>query len=231
LPSCEHGFEEAVVNPPKTSYPGTAGQARKRILEAATKLFARRGYGSTGVREIAAEAGANVAAISYHFGSKPALLEEIITGFFEDYSRLVHFAVDTGDPIEQRLRQFVRSVVKLFQENPERMRVALLELPYDQPEITSVKIERVRALVDLFRSKMLSQLPVDQVQAVPLHVLGPSLLGMITFHILNRDLLAAIFGLELDERYYAELPESLTDLFLHGAHGFLERAHQSEQEP
>ena len=46
---------------------------REAILEAALRGFGEKGFEATGVREIAAAAGCNVAAISYHFGGKEGL--------------------------------------------------------------------------------------------------------------------------------------------------------------
>ncbi|TFW17211.1 DUF1956 domain-containing protein [Massilia arenosa] len=48
-------------------------QSRERLLLAAMKLFAERGFASVSTREIALAAGANVAAISYYFGDKAGL--------------------------------------------------------------------------------------------------------------------------------------------------------------
>ena len=48
-------------------------QSRERLLLAAMRLFAERGFGKTSTREIALAAGANVAAISYYFGDKAGL--------------------------------------------------------------------------------------------------------------------------------------------------------------
>ncbi len=53
-------------------------ETRDRILDAAERLFAERGYGATSLRSIMAEAGVNVAAIHYHFHSKESLLEAIL---------------------------------------------------------------------------------------------------------------------------------------------------------
>lgn len=51
---------------------------RERLLEAASQLFAMRGYELATVREITARAGANQAAINYHFGGKSSLYAETI---------------------------------------------------------------------------------------------------------------------------------------------------------
>jgi len=48
-----------------------------QIIETAEKLFADKGYKGTSVRDIAEEAGINVAMISYYFGSKEQLMEAI----------------------------------------------------------------------------------------------------------------------------------------------------------
>lgn len=50
---------------------------KNRILDAAEGLFAREGYHKTSLRAITGDAGVNLAAVNYHFGSKTALLEAV----------------------------------------------------------------------------------------------------------------------------------------------------------
>jgi AcrR family transcriptional regulator len=52
--------------------------ARARLIDAAIKLFADKGYEGTSVRDLATAAGVNVAAVSYHFGSKDELYHEAL---------------------------------------------------------------------------------------------------------------------------------------------------------
>ncbi|MCC5868312.1 MAG: TetR family transcriptional regulator [Gammaproteobacteria bacterium] len=54
-----------------------AASTRKRILDAAEKLFADRGFHGVSVREIAREAGVDVALVSYHCGRKNDLFETV----------------------------------------------------------------------------------------------------------------------------------------------------------
>jgi len=51
-----------------------AARTRDLILRAGQKLFAQKGYATTGVREVAAEAGVNLALVQRYFGSKAGLL-------------------------------------------------------------------------------------------------------------------------------------------------------------
>ena len=50
---------------------------RERILDAAEHLFMAHGYEGTSMRQITGEAGVNLAAVNYHFGSKEALMQEV----------------------------------------------------------------------------------------------------------------------------------------------------------
>jgi AcrR family transcriptional regulator len=53
--------------------------SRARIIDIAAELFARRGYRGTGLAAIAEEAGITPSGILHHFGSKDALLMEVLT--------------------------------------------------------------------------------------------------------------------------------------------------------
>ena len=55
-----------------------APDTRTQILDAAEHLFAERGFRGTSVRAITDLAGANLAAVGYHFGSKAELLAAVI---------------------------------------------------------------------------------------------------------------------------------------------------------
>ena len=52
-------------------------ETRTRILDAAEELFMQHGFEGTSMRLLTAKAGANLAAVNYHFGSKDALIEAV----------------------------------------------------------------------------------------------------------------------------------------------------------
>jgi TetR/AcrR family transcriptional regulator, regulator of cefoperazone and chloramphenicol sensitivity len=53
-------------------------ETRQRVLDAAVRLFAERGFKKVTVREICRAARANVAAVNYHFGDKLGLYREVL---------------------------------------------------------------------------------------------------------------------------------------------------------
>lgn len=65
-------------------------ERRKLILDIAARLFARRGYSATTVRDIADEAGILSGSLYHHFSSKEAIIREIL----EDYLAGLHSTYD-----------------------------------------------------------------------------------------------------------------------------------------
>jgi len=51
---------------------------KEKLLDAAEKLFARKGYHGTSLRTITREAGVDLALVNYHFGGKQGLFESVI---------------------------------------------------------------------------------------------------------------------------------------------------------
>jgi AcrR family transcriptional regulator len=61
-------------------------ETKDKIMQAARALFSVKGYEGASVREIAAEAGVNIAAVNYHFTSKEKLFFLVIDSIFAETS-------------------------------------------------------------------------------------------------------------------------------------------------
>ena len=82
---------------------------RERLLEAAGRLFGDQGYKRVTVREICRAAGANVAAVNYHFGDKLGLYREVLGGAIDAMRETTRAAQAAGEgrPSEEKLRLFI----------------------------------------------------------------------------------------------------------------------------
>ncbi|MGH9764416.1 MAG: CerR family C-terminal domain-containing protein [Blastocatellia bacterium] len=78
----------------------TEVDARTRLLNASGKLFAARGYAGVSVRELAQEAGVNIASVNYHFGGKENLYLEVVRLKFKEV-REAHWNTATVLEAEQ----------------------------------------------------------------------------------------------------------------------------------
>ncbi|WP_110182291.1 TetR family transcriptional regulator [Nocardioides solisilvae] len=71
------------------------------ILEAATRVFVRRGFHAAGMREVAAEAGLSVAGVYHHYPSKQQLLAALLDVTMDEIGWRIAAARDEGhDPVE-----------------------------------------------------------------------------------------------------------------------------------
>lgn len=99
---------------------------RERLLDAAERVFAERGFAAASVREITSEAEANLAAVNYHFGGKENLYREVVERRFREMRerRLAAVAAaregaSGGRGVEEILRAYSTAVLEPTPE-PER---------------------------------------------------------------------------------------------------------------
>lgn len=129
---------------------------RCQLLEAAGEVFAEVGFRNATVREICRRAGANVAAVNYHFGDKEALYTEVLRHSqqeaFEKYPPLLGVAADA--PPEEKLRAFIRSfLLRIFDDGPIAWfgKMMSRELVEPTEALDSLLKERIRPMADLLR--------------------------------------------------------------------------------
>ena len=92
---------------------------KTRILDAAEKLFGKKGFEATSLRDITAEAQVNLAAVNYHFQSKDSLIDAVIARRIEPVNqRRLQMLEEAGsDPtLENILRAFLAPVLELNEE-------------------------------------------------------------------------------------------------------------------
>ncbi|OLT45468.1 TetR family transcriptional regulator [Saccharomonospora sp. CUA-673] len=77
---------------------GRVRRGKTPIHDAAIRLFKSRGYHGTSMRDIAREAGINVASIYHHFGSKQEILQEVMVRMMTDVISVTRAAVLAADP-------------------------------------------------------------------------------------------------------------------------------------
>lgn len=101
---------------------------KQYILDAAEKLFSKYGFDATSTREIAEKAGANVAMISYYFGSK----ENLISAIIERYSiKIVTILKDEYNPklnAEERLNRIIEAYLDWSFSHPDPVIIARREI-------------------------------------------------------------------------------------------------------
>jgi len=100
-----------------------ATRTRARVLRQAQRLFARKGYGATSLRELAKAAGVRMFTIQHHFGSKQRLYAEMIRRWDDDVRALVSGVLGESAHAADLVGRVVDALFDYFLAN--RARVAL----------------------------------------------------------------------------------------------------------
>jgi AcrR family transcriptional regulator len=150
------------------------GQAdtKKNILDAAEKLFSRQGFSSTSLRVLTKEAGVNLAAVNYHFGSKEELIKAVIERRLLPLNRL---RVEKLQSVKKRAEEEkrlpgVREVLLAFIEPTFAFRksgkgaqnfITLIGRAFSEPEgtVREIFLDLVRPVFQLLHDLLCKALP------------------------------------------------------------------------
>ena len=145
-------------------------ETRQQVLAAAAEVFAEVGFGRATVREICRRAGANIAAVNYHFGDKVTLYTEVLRyaqqKAFEKYPPFRGVAATA--PPEEKLRAFVHSfLLRIFDKGPIAWfgKIMSREMVEPTSALDLLLKERLRPMADQLRgivSEILGRPPDDE---------------------------------------------------------------------
>lgn len=124
MPRHTHGLtlatDPALPRKPGRPKGGRSDHTRERILDAAEKLFADRGYDGASIRDVAAEAGLQIHSVGYHFGPKEQLFDAVVARRADIMTGLRREALDAAReraegaaiPIKQLVRDYVSPFIQ-----------------------------------------------------------------------------------------------------------------------
>ncbi|MCX4744770.1 TetR family transcriptional regulator [Kitasatospora sp. NBC_01287] len=92
---------------------GERGEQADKIVAAARRSFATRGYAATSLRSVAQDAGVDPGLVHYYFQGKTALLEAVMQPP-EAFGAAVAAAAE--QPLHQRGRAFVQATLRLWED-------------------------------------------------------------------------------------------------------------------
>jgi TetR/AcrR family acrAB operon transcriptional repressor len=100
-----------------------SARSRRLLIEAASRLFAEKGFGDTSVQAIAEAAGISRGSIGWHFGSKEGLLFAVVDAAFAEWESevLVRLLGEGRGPAS--LRQVVEAHLAFVRGSPEIVRL------------------------------------------------------------------------------------------------------------
>jgi TetR/AcrR family transcriptional regulator, fatty acid metabolism regulator protein len=126
---------------------------RRQILEAAVKVFARSGFHTSRVGDIAEEAGIAYGLVYHYFKSKEELLETIFRDTWTQMLARVREVEASGVPASEQVRQVTALLLRTWRRDPDLVRVLVREVtrsPHVQQEVEEIT-EAMKALEGIIR--------------------------------------------------------------------------------
>src|SRR5215212_4424902 len=122
---------------------------RRQILDAAIRVFARQGFHSTRVSDIADEAGVAYGLVYHYFSSKDQVLNELFT---ERWSLLLA-AIEEVDrqPIgaREKLDAVARFIIDSYRHEPDLMKVIIVEVTRAANSFGRTHLEEIRRAYEM----------------------------------------------------------------------------------
>jgi AcrR family transcriptional regulator len=105
-----------------------AEEKRSLILAAAVRVFARRGYHTCRVSDIAEEAGVAHGLLYHYFSSKEEVLETVVRETWSDLLHVLHEVEESPFGARDRLRQLAAALLRWWRRDPDLVGVLVREL-------------------------------------------------------------------------------------------------------
>jgi AcrR family transcriptional regulator len=159
---------------------------REKILEAALRLFRKRGFDRTTMRDVAGAAGLAVGAAYYYFPSKDALVLAYYDRTQEAHTALAREGMKRADSLEGRLRAVLHTKIDTI-ERDRKLLSALFRSIGDPTSELSIFASKTRAVRDesimLFREALAPEkLPPELETSIALGLWSLSM-GLVLFFI------------------------------------------------
>jgi AcrR family transcriptional regulator len=196
--------------------PAFLEERRTAILEAALRVWAKRGFDGTSVAEVAREAGLTKGTLYLYFPSKQSLLEEALRRYSLRPDVEAGLARLRGLPLGDVVRGLVAVTWRGLEARRELAGVLLRELPNHPEEARRFLEQVILPLNQLLADYLREVLPPERAARLDPVVAARSLLGMVLVFFVSQEVLGGAELLPIPEE---RILATIAELFLRGAEG------------
>ena len=160
----------------------------EKIKEAAKAVFTRKGFASTTVRDIAAEADINLSLVNYYFRSKEKLFQLIMTETIEQLFDQIQPVVNNEETtLGEKIELLVGHYIDMILQNPDFPYFMVNEVMSGSVE--SPMVNNIKNIQNSVFAKQVYALKVEgKFDFEPVHVMM-NMMGMIIFPFLSKNVI------------------------------------------
>lgn len=178
----------------------------ERIKEAARRLFTQKGFAATRTRDIAEEAGLNLALLNYYFRSKQKLFDLIMMENFRQFIQgiSVNF-IDETLTMGQRVDKMVTAYIDFLTKFPDLPLFVLNEIRGNPSKLAATIRDEIAPARSRFFQQLHTAYQAGKIGLDPFHFVA-NMIGLTIFPFVARPLLQRVNNVN-DEQFAAYMQE------------------------
>lgn len=190
----------------------TEVETRSRILQAAQRLFARRGFDGTTTRDLAQAAGVAEGTLFRHFENKKAILIEVATqGWIEILTDLLTELSEMGS--YKAIAQVMRKRMLNLHHNADLFRVCFMEAQFHPDLRDRIQSEVIAKMTDVAEAFFQTAMEQGIYRPMNPRIVAQVFLGMFTVAGFSR---STVISEDASPHEMQEMAEGIADIFLNG---------------
>jgi AcrR family transcriptional regulator len=178
----------------------------EKIKEAARKLFTQKGFAATRTRDIAEEAGINLALLNYYFRSKQKLFDLVMMENFRNF--LGHIKVNFKDaslPMAEKIEKIVAAYIDFLTQFPDLPMFILNEIRGNPSKIAARINEEIAPARSEFFRDLAAANAAGKIALTPFQFVA-NLVGLTVFPFVARPVLQRLLNVT-NEQFKANMQE------------------------
>ncbi|WP_371381396.1 TetR/AcrR family transcriptional regulator [Sporomusa aerivorans] len=188
---------------------------REKLVAAGEKLFAQKGLTGVSIREVAKEAGANSALISYYFGGKEGLYSAVLEAQFAPIGAILDTVTDSKDPAEVKIVSYASHVANVHHKMPFLTKFLMGEILNPSRFFEPVIRKYIERIFDFLTDTLNEGIAAGELrQDIDVKTAALALAGIMNFYFISRPISRHFVsgGAEQDAQYVLQA----VDIFLNG---------------
>ncbi len=118
---------------------------RQLILDTAAKVFAKRGYHNTAVKDIVEEASISVGSFYFYFKSKEELFTELYLNITKEFQEIETKVLDVEHfPLAKNFTRVIMANLWMYDRNRDLAKIMLMEAASINPEFQKIRAESIK---------------------------------------------------------------------------------------
>ena len=161
-------------------------ETRRRILDTAKRLCARRGFAATRTIDVAKHARVSHGSVFVHFPSREDLMGEVVGAMAREITDAVHTRAHGGGSLRDTLAAHLDALA----EHEDAIRWLLLETP-TLPRGFHLAWVGLQSAISIHLAEAAErEIAAGRVRRMPIHLLFNTWIGLVHHYVINRELFA-----------------------------------------